>query len=180
MKKIALILLFLAAVWPALAMAADPETDLLLASADVGSVGPNKGGSQTIGDEDVEPKDVYMATIFSILPGIVFHGSGNYYAGDYNFGTKMLVMEIFGGGISIWGYNIIHQPQHWGPYFGNNTPQAGYWIEAAGVAMLCVSWVGDVATAAEATESWNKDHQLEFQMDTMDGTGARLTLMAKF
>lgn len=174
-----MVLLFLALSWPALAVAADQAYDLLLASSDV-NMGPAAKGAQNIGDEDIEPKEPYMATIFSILPGIVFHGSGNYYSGDYEFGTKMLVMEIFGGCTSIWGYQVIHYPQHWGPYFGNDTPQAGYWIEAIGVGLLCVSWIGDVATAADAAESWNKDHQLEFQMDTMDGKGARLTLLAKF
>ncbi|MGH7441611.1 MAG: hypothetical protein ACREKE_02940 [bacterium] len=137
-------------------------------------------GGQNIGDEDVEAKDPYMATIFSVLPGVLFHGMGNFYAGDYDFGTEMLVMEIIGGGISVWGYNIIHQPQHWGAYFGTNTTQAGYWIKAFGVGLLAVSWVGDIATAPGAAEDWNKDHQLELQMDSFNATGMRLTAAINF
>lgn len=136
--------------------------------------------SQSIGDEEIEPKDPFMAEIFSVLPGAVFHGSGNFYAGDTRFGTKMLTMEILGGGLSMWGYNVIHQPENWGPYFGDNSQQAGYWIKAAGVGMVLISWIGDIATASEAADSWNKDHALEMQMDSFDGTGAKLTLVAKF
>lgn len=140
----------------------------------------NTGASQRIGDEDVEPKDPLMATVFSILPGMVFHGSGNLYAGDYENGTRMLVMEIFGGGIALWGHNIIHQPENWGPYFGDNVDQAGFWIKAAGVGLVCVSWVWDVATAPGAADEWNKDNQIRFQMDSYDGTGARLALATNF
>lgn len=136
--------------------------------------------SQSIGDEEVEPKDPFMATVFSIMPGLVFHGAGNFYAGDHEFGTRMLVMEILGGGLALWGHNMIHQPDNWGPYFGNSMPQAGYWVKAAGVGMMAISWIGDVATAPEAADTWNKDHALQFQMDSYDGTGARLMLASKF
>jgi hypothetical protein len=139
-----------------------------------------KATSQSIGDEEVEPKDPFMAEVFAVLPGVAFHGSGNFYAGDTKFGTKMLTMEILGGGFAMWGYNIIHQPDNWGPYFGANSQQAGYWIKAGGVAMVLISWIGDIATASEAADSWNKDHALELQMDSLDGNGAKLTLMAKF
>ncbi len=138
------------------------------------------GASQRIGDEEIEPKDPLMATVFSILPGVVFHGSGNIYAGDYENGTRMLVMEILGGGLALWGHNIIHQQQNWGPYFGDQAPQAGYWIKAAGVGMVVVSWVWDVATAPDAAESWNRDNQLHFQLDSYQGTGARLALASRF
>lgn len=139
-----------------------------------------QGGAQSIGDEELEPKDPLMAEVFAVLPGLVFHGSGNFYAGDAHFGTKMLTMEMFGGGMAVWGYNIIHQPDNWGPYFGSGSVQAGYWIKAAGVAMIVVSWIGDVATASQAADDWNKDHSLELQMDSLDGNGAKLTLLAKF
>jgi hypothetical protein len=136
--------------------------------------------SQNIGDEEVEAKDPIMAEVFAVLPGVVIHGAGNYYAGDYKFGTKMLTMEIFGSGLALWGYDVIHQPENWGPYFGSNSQQAGYWIKAAGVGMMCISWIGDVATCGDAADSWNKDHALELQMDSYNGTGARLSLLAKF
>jgi hypothetical protein len=136
--------------------------------------------SQGIGVEAAEAKDPIMAEVFSVLPGMLIHGSGNYYAGDYKFGTKMLTMELFGAGLAMWGYDVIHQPENWGPYFGSNSQQAGYWIKAAGVAMMSISWIGDVATAGEAADSWNKDHALELQMDSFNGTGARLSLLAKF
>lgn len=137
-------------------------------------------GSQNIGDENVVAKDQYMATLYSIIPGIIFHGSGNFYAEDYAFGTEMLVMEIIGGGVAILGYNMIHEPQHWGQYWGNEMPQAAYWVKAAGVSLLAVSWVGDVATAPGAADDWNHDHQLELQMDSYNATGVRLTLAANF
>jgi hypothetical protein len=151
-----------------------------LCQAEPGKDPTVSGSSQGIGDEELEAKDPIMAEVFSVLPGIVIHGSGNYYAGDYKFGTKMLTMEIFGSGLALWGYDVIHQPENWGPYFGSNSQQAGYWIKAAGVAMLSISWIGDVATSGAAADSWNKDHALELQMDSFNGTGARLSVMAKF
>jgi len=187
LKKLSVILAFLALLGAPMAHAADlgqdpllavqPGQPLLLAAAD--SLSQNKV-SQNIGDEEISSKEPYVATIFSILPGIVFHGSGNFYGGDTQFGTEMLVMEIIGGGLSIWAYNVIHSPQNWGPYFGNEQPQAGYWLMAGGVGLLTISWVGDVATAPGAAENWNKDHQLEFQMDSFNGHGARLTLATTF
>ena len=141
-----------------------------------------KASNRNIGDEELEPKDPVLATTFSVLPGIVFHGFGSYYAGDYEWGNKMLVMEIVGAGIAIWGHNLIHSPENWNPYFGgtDNSRQAGYWVKAGGVTMLALSWVGDVAYASEAADSWNKDHQMQFQMDSYDGTGARIMLAGHF
>ena len=209
MKKSLMILFLLAPAWPASAWA-DQTQGLLAVNTQINQAGPggnsvnvqaaepneqadglllaadtetNQGESpsgQDIGEDQVVPKDQYMAVLFSVIPGLLFHGSGNFYAENYSFGTEMLVMEIIGGGISIWGYNIIHQPQNWGQYFGNDTPQAGYWIKAAGVSLLAVSWVGDIATAAGAADDWNKDHQIDIQMDSFNMTGARLTLATNF
>ena len=170
MKKLFLLLLLaglIASPGVARAMSEDPAS---------------RSSNRNIGDEELEPKDPVLATTFSILPGVVFHGFGSYYAGDPQWGNKMLVMEIVGGGIALWGHNLIHTPENWDPYFGgtDNSRQAGYWIKAGGVAMLFMSWVGDVANASEAADSWNKDHALQFQMDSYDGTGARLMLASRF
>jgi len=181
LKKTLVLFLLLSPLWVGALRAADPGQGTLLAQAPNGGQKPDQNqGSQNIGDDDIQPKEPYMATVFSIMPGIIFHGSGNFYAEDYQFGTEMLVMEIFGGGFALWGYNVIHEPQHWGQYFGNETSQAGYWIKAAGVGLLAISWVGDVATAPGAADSWNKEHQLEFQMDSFNATGLRLTMTTKF
>jgi hypothetical protein len=171
LKKLFLLLLtfgVFCAVTPSLSLAAeDPAV---------------RPGHRNIGDEELEPKDPALATTFSVLPGVLIHGFGSYYAGDYEWGNKMLVMEIIGGGIALWGFNMVHSPENWDPYFGGaeNSKQAGYWIKAGGVTMLALSWVGDVAYASEAADSWNKDHQMQFQMDSFNGTGARLMLASRF
>lgn len=161
------------------AWAQDPALDqsnpVLLAQAPTLEQNEQNQGGESIGDEDTQAKSPYMATMFSVLPGVIFHGMGNFYAEDYDFGTEMLVMEILGAGVSVWGYNVIHEPSHWNAYFGHDSQQAGYWIKAVGVGMLSISWVGDVATAPGAAEQWNKDHQLELQMDSFNATGVRLT-----
>ena len=120
-----------------------------------------------------------MATVFAILPGVALHGFGNFYAGDYEFGTHMLVAEILGAGVSILGYNVIQQPNNWNAYFGSSSSQAGYWIEAIGIGLVCASWVGDLATAGDAAESYNKDHQIQFQLETRYG-GAQLAMTSHF
>lgn len=135
--------------------------------------------SQTIGDEEAEGKDPLLATVFAVLPGIVFHGFGNFYAGDYDIGTRCLVAEVIGVGIAFWGYNIIHESSNWGPYFGNNTDQAGYWIKAGGVTLIAASWIYDLATAAESAQSFNKDHQIQFQLEGRYD-GVQLALAHKF
>jgi len=145
-----------------------------LKAADSGIYNPNYKytgpQSQSIGDDEQEGKDPLLATVLSVLPGVVFHGFGNYYAGDYSFGTRMLTMEILGVGLALWGHNVIHAPENWGPYFGGSTDMAGFWIKAAGVGLIAISWVGDVATAADAAESFNKDHQIQFQLESrLDG-----------
>jgi hypothetical protein len=165
LKKLLALLLIAVLALPSLATAASSQISTRQSS---------------IGDEEIEPKDPMMAMVFTILPGLVFHGSGNLYAGDYEAGTRMLVMEIFGGALALWGHNMIHQPGNWGPYFGDSQPQAGYWVKAAGVGLIAVSWIWDVATAAEAAESWNRENQLHFQMDTYGGTGGRVSLAAHF
>jgi len=135
--------------------------------------------SQNIGEEESEAKDPLLATVFSIMPGIVFHGFGNFYAGDYDAGTRMLTMEILGGGIAIWAHNIIHNPDSWSVYFGDQTPSAGYWIKAGGVGLVAISFIWDVATAGEAAQSFNKDHQINFQMESRYD-GAQFALSHRF
>ena len=132
-----------------------------------------------ISDEEIKGKDPMLATVFSLLPGCVVHGFGNYYAGDYDFGTRMLITELVGGAVWAWGEHIIHNPQDWTAYWGESqdytTQQAGYWITAGGVALFLLSWLGDVATAHRAADSYNQDHQIEFQLDTrLDRPGISL------
>src|SRR5258708_7689374 len=94
--------------------------------------GPS-GGNVT--EEEAKGKDPIMATVLAVVPGIALHGFGNYYAEDYSFGNRMLAMEIFGGGLTLWGYSLIHTPDSWQRYFGgdDNTTQAGYWVKAGGI-----------------------------------------------
>ena len=135
--------------------------------------------SQNIGEEEAEGKDPILATVFAVLPGVIFHGFGNYYAGDYENGTRILTMEIFGACLAVWGHNVIHYPENWGAYFGNETPQAGYWIKAGGVGLLAASWVWDVSSAGEAAQSFNKDHQIQFQLESRYD-GLQLALSKRF
>jgi hypothetical protein len=141
-----------------------------------------RASGQGIGDEELEPKDPFIATTLSVLPGVLLHGTGSFYAGDYEWGSKMLVTELVGTGIALWGYSLVHEPEGWNPYFGgaDNTRQAGYWIKFGGVVMLAASWIGDVSNASAAAEDWNRDHALQFQLDSYNGTGARLALASNF
>jgi hypothetical protein len=134
--------------------------------------------SSSISEDEAQGKDPILATVFSILPGVLLHGMGNYYAENFEWGNRMLVMELFGAGIGIWGYAMRNNPDGWQRYFGgnDNTIQAGYWVEAAGMGFIVLSWVGDVATASDSAVQYNRDHQLNFQFETMlDRPGVRLT-----
>ena len=155
----------------------------LLPAADSGTYNPNYRysgpQSQSIGEEEVQGKDPLLATVFAVLPGVALHGFGNYYAGDYESGTRMLTMEILGTGLAMWAHNVIHESSNWTPYFGDQAQSAGYWIKATGVGLVAVSWVWDIATAGEAAQSYNKDHQIQFQLESRYD-GLQLGLVHRF
>ncbi len=127
--------------------------------------GPESGN---ISESDIHGKDPIVATMFAVLPGVFVHGFGNYYAGNYSFGNHMLAMEIFGAGVSLWGYQLVHNPGAWSSYFGgdDNTQQAGYWIKAGGLGLMVLSWIGDVATASDSAIQYNRDHELNFKLES--------------
>jgi hypothetical protein len=152
-----------------------------LASAELGANARMGGGaqSQNIGEDEATAKDPLLATVLSVAPGLVIHGFGNFYAGNVEDGTKMLSMEILGAGLALWGHNVIHQPQNWGQYFGGDTDQAGYWIKATGVGLIAISWVWDVASASESASSYNKEHSVNFRMETRYD-GLELALYHRF
>jgi len=137
--------------------------------------------SAQISEDEASGKDPIMATMFALLPGVAIHGFGNYYAEDYTFGNHMLAMEILGGGLAWWGYGLIHQPDSWNHYFGDNgtTIQAGYWVKASGLALIVLSWVGDVATASDAAAQYNSEHDLHFKLEGEINT-PRVTLCYNF
>jgi hypothetical protein len=90
----------------------------------------------------------------------------------------MLAMEVVGVGVSIWGYALIHNPSSWNRYFGgnDNTQQAGYWVKMGGMGFIILSWIGDLATASDAAIQYNRDHQLNFQLESrLDMPGFMLT-----
>ena len=128
----------------------------------------------SIADEDIKGKDPMLATVFSVLPGVIIHGFGNYYAGDYAFGTRMLVLELVGAGVWAWGNHMLHKPWVWDEYFADESraKKAGYWISAIGVTAVIISWLGDVATAHKAADTYNRDHQIQFHLEAMDSGGA--------
>jgi hypothetical protein len=143
------------------------STQSLLAAASSPSLGGD-AQSQNIGEDEVEPKKPILATFFAVLPGLFIHGFGNFYAQDFDDGTKMLTMEVIGGGICLFGYNVIHYPDNWGPYFGDSTPQAGYWIEAGGWTLITASFIWDLVTAGQEAESYNEDHDINFHIETRE------------
>jgi hypothetical protein len=138
--------------------------------------------SSQISEDEAKGKDPIMATVFAVAPGIVIHGFGNYYAEDYDFGNRMLAMQIFGSGLAVWGYSLMHNPNSWERYFGgaDNTQQAGYWVKAAGVGFMVLSWIGDIATASEAAQQFNRDHQINFRLESRLDTSPKLALAMDF
>jgi hypothetical protein len=57
--------------------------------------------------------------------------------------------------------------------------RAGQWVRAGGIGLVIVSFLGDLATAHKAAESYNKDHQLQFQLETRLGQPV-MSLTARF
>lgn len=152
-----------------------------LPAAVIGSNGVSLNDqSQSIGEDEVKPKSPILATFFSVIPGAIVHGAGNFYAGDYDDATTMLTMEICGGGIALWGYNIIQFPQNWGPYFGDSTGQAGYWIEAGGWTLIITSFIWDVTTSGKEVISYNNDHAVNFDLQSRGDGRTELALNAHF
>lgn len=141
----------------------------------------NGPGGGSITEEEVKGKDPILATGLAVLPGLLIHGFGNYYAEDYGFGNRMLVMEISGLGLSLWGYGLVHNPEAWQKFFGgaDNTEMVGYWVKAGGVGFLVLSWLGDLATASDAAIQYNHEHQINFQLDTFRD-GPRMMMSYRF
>ncbi len=81
----------------------------------------------------------------------------------------------------MWGSGLIHQPESWSHYFGgdDSTVQAGYWVKASGLALIVLSWVGDVATASDAASQYNSEHDLHFKLEG-EINAPRVTLCYNF
>jgi hypothetical protein len=138
-------------------------------------------GGGTVTEEEVKGKDPILATGLAVMPGVLVHGFGNYYAEDYRFGNRMLAMQIAGMGLAVWGYSLEHAPGNWQAYFGgdDNTQMVGYWVKAGGVGLIVLSWLGDIATASDAALQYNHEHQINFQLES-DLHGPRIMLSYKF
>lgn len=81
-------------------------------------------------------KSPYMAVFYSVIPGVLVHGSGHFYAGKGGTGTTLLGLEAAGALLLYFGSLSAFQ----GSSHQNDTDAMGY----IGLALFAGSWVYDI------------------------------------
>jgi TM2 domain-containing membrane protein YozV len=81
-------------------------------------------------------KSPYVAVFYSVIPGVLVHGSGHFYAGKGGTGTTLLGLEAAGALLLYFGSLSAFQ----GSSHQNDTDAMGY----IGLALFAGSWVYDI------------------------------------
>lgn len=86
-----------------------------------------------------------MAAFYSVIPGVLVHGSGHFYAGDARMGARLLGAEA-AGGLLISGSVVLTMA-------GAQTA-AGFAV-LSGAILFVGSWAYDVIGAPLAVQKYN-------------------------
>ena len=98
-------------------------------------------------------KDPALAFGYSVMPGILLHGSGNFYAGNRKIGTVFLVSGLW----CLAGY-IVNNMGPWYDEPGYSPPQSDNSHSRAQMCLLFyfVIWGADMITAPVSCRRYNK------------------------
>jgi multisubunit Na+/H+ antiporter MnhB subunit len=98
-------------------------------------------------------KDPGKALIYALLPGLVVHGAGHFYAGDRTAGWALVGGEVFG--LCLIAYALGVRSDHEPPASDMND-QAGT-IGVFGTAFFVGTWIYDVIGAPLAVQRENRE-----------------------
>ena len=89
--------------------------------------------------DSLKLKDPNMALLYAVIPGVLIHGSGHFYAGKTTTGAVLLGSELVGG--TMFYYAL------WG---------GGSFLAAGGV-LFFGSWIYDLVGAPHAVQKANRE-----------------------
>ena len=108
-------------------------------------------------------KDPKMAVFYAIMPGVLVHGAGHFYAGKYTTGVILVGSEVVGGSLLfIGGLSGLEK---------TSATMTGGLLMLAGGLLFAGSWAYDLIAAPAAVKKENekllekKSVALEFQLD---------------
>jgi hypothetical protein len=120
-------------------------------------------------------KSPYMAIFYSVVPGIIVHGSGHFYAGKTNTGYLLLGTEAAGLLFLYLGF----EEALGGSSYQNDADIMGW----TGLALFSGSWLYDVIGSPIAVQKQNqklfKGENTELRFQPKD-SGLRLVLVCHF
>ena len=103
------------------------------------------------------------------VPGAIFHGAGNYYAGDRRTGAILFLSEVFGLALM----SLDHRPQEVGQRIGNRDGGDGT-LQGVGRVLFFGSWLYDMGSAPETARETNRrryEKGFELGLDPPDPRG---------
>ncbi len=104
--------------------------------------------------DSIKLKDSNMAILYAVVPGIIIHGSGHFYAGKRKTGAILLASGVVGGALFFVGGLGVGLSQLDG---GQSTWEPGYVFMATGGALFLGSWVYDMIGAPLAVQKYNEE-----------------------
>jgi hypothetical protein len=103
--------------------------------------------------DSLKLKSPNLALTYAVIPGVIVHGAGHFYAGKKKTGAVLLVTGVAGAAlatVSGFGQGLSHMDG------GNSAPDFGYFLMAAGFGLFLGSWVYDMVGAPLAVQKYNK------------------------
>jgi len=108
---------------------------------------------------NVAPKSMVSGELCALVPGLLVHGAGHFYAGDLQRGWTLLGIEAAGLGCIAYGNR------------GDSDIRSA--VALTGVALYFGSEIWDIIFTPEKVKRWNLEHRLQTKgifQDSLDGT----------
>ncbi|MGB8657848.1 MAG: P13 family porin [Candidatus Zixiibacteriota bacterium] len=104
--------------------------------------------------DSLKLKDPRMAVFYAVIPGIIVHGSGHFYAGKTKTGAALLGSELVGGALAFVGAVGKGMSEMDG---GQSTWEAGDVLMVTGTILFVGSWLYDLIGAPLALQKRNEE-----------------------
>jgi hypothetical protein len=122
--------------------------------------------------EEKSTGSVILGELIAIFPGLLVHGLGHYYAGDYQTARRLrhvgelgYVMTALGGGLVVGGYYLGKEDLKG---FSYSLYGVGGTIGVAGVFYLLTAWVYDMIDTPRAVSTGGEPPPRSEFIDSLD------------